>query len=283
MLLDYIKPGVKYKLNIYKNQGIILLNMDYLEKKNGHKRDKQILFTERGHIYTIDGDSKYTSVTTWNHSHFPDFNSEKIINNMMKSNNWKTSKYFGMTKREIKDLWKKNGREAAEAGTKMHLDIECFYNNMEVEVDVECVEWKYFEEFENEIGNKLEPYRTEWMIWDKELRFAGSIDMVYENTDGTLLIYDWKRSKGIEKTTRYNKYSHTECISHLPDTNFWHYSLQLNTYKAIIEKNYGKIVSGMMLVCLYPDNKDYQLFKVPNLQDEINELFKLRKSMLINT
>jgi len=277
MLLDYIKPGVKYKLNIYKNQGIILLNMDYLEKKNGHKRDKQILFTERGHIYTIDGDSKYTSVTTWNHTHFPDFNSEKIINNMMKSNNWKTSKYFGMTKREIKDLWKKNGREAAEAGTKMHLDIECFYNNMEVEVDVECVEWKYFEEFENEIGNKLEPYRTEWMIWDKEKRLAGSIDMVYENTDGSLQIYDWKRCKEIKKTNPWDN-AITECISHLPDSNFWHYSLQLNTYKWMIEKNYNKRVTDMYLICLHPNNKNksYLMYKVPDMQDYINKLMMLR-------
>ena len=33
------------------------------------------------------------------------------------------------------------------------------------------------------------------MIWDKELRFAGSIDMVFENPDGTLQIYDWKKNK----------------------------------------------------------------------------------------
>ena len=30
-----------------------------------------------------------------------------------------------------------------------------------------------------------------------------------------------------------------QCINHLPDTNFWHYSLQLNTYKAILEDKYG--------------------------------------------
>jgi ATP-dependent exoDNAse (exonuclease V) beta subunit len=254
--------------------------MDTLQKKNPHERDTHITFDEEPHIYTIDGDSNYMSVTTWNHKHFEQFDADKIIGRMMKSKNWSNSKYYRQTPDEIKEGWEKNRDEAATAGTKLHYDIETYYNNCPV--DNTSVEYKYFINFV-EMTKHFAPYRTEWMIWDKELRFAGSIDMVYENTDGTLLIYDWKRSKGIEKTTRYNKYSHTECISHLPDTNFWHYSLQLNTYKAIIEKNYGKIVSGMMLVCLYPDNKDYQLFKVPNLQDEINELFKLRKSMLINT
>ena len=120
------------------------------------------------------------------------------------------------------------------------------------------------------------------MIWHEELRFAGSIDMVYENPDGTLSIYDWKRSKEIKKTDPWVKFSHTECIDHLPDTNFWHYSLQLNTYKAIIEAKYNKKVTDLYLVCLHPNNKNksYQLIEVPDLQNEIKSLFELRKSQL---
>jgi ATP-dependent exoDNAse (exonuclease V) beta subunit len=86
----------------------------------------------------------------------------------------------------------------------------------------------------------LKPYRTEWTVYHEDLKLAGSIDMVYENPDGTLSIYDWKRSKDITRINNFNKYALTECISHMPDANFWHYSLQLNTYKAILEKNYGK-------------------------------------------
>ena len=55
----------------------------------------------------------------------------------------------------------------------------------------EQVEWEYFLQF---VGDhpELKPYRTEWMIYDEDLKLAGSIDMVYENADGTLSIYDWK-------------------------------------------------------------------------------------------
>ena len=255
---------------------------DYLEKLNTHPRDAHISFDEGPHIYTIDGDSDYKSVTTWNHSHFPHFNANKIITKMMNSKNWKQNKYFGCTREQIKFLWKQNGIKASKAGTKMHYEIECFYNDMDVEVDEDCKEFNYFLEFEKDHEN-FEPYRTEWMVWDKELKLAGSIDMTYIRADGTIDIYDWKRCKEIKKDNPWESAT-TECIKHLPNSNFWHYSLQLNTYKAILEKNYGVKVGDMYLVCLHPENKNnsYQLFKVPDLQKEIGELFDLRLNQLKN-
>ena len=94
-------------------------------------------------------------------------------------------------------------------------------------------------------------------------------------------MYDWKRCKEIKKINNFEN-AKTECISHLPNSNFWHYSLQLNTYKAIIEKNYGKKVKGMFLVCLHPNNKNesWLQFEVPDLQEDINTLFCLRLKKL---
>ena len=65
----------------------------------------------------------------------------------------------------------------------------------------------------------------------------------------------------------------------MPDTNFWHYSLQLNTYKAILERKYGKIVTNLCLVRLHPDNPEesYELLPVPILTKELNDLFEERK------
>ena len=45
-----------------------------LAKQNPHERDAHISFEEGPHIYTIDGESDFMSVTTWNHSHFAEFN-----------------------------------------------------------------------------------------------------------------------------------------------------------------------------------------------------------------
>ena len=262
----------------------------YLSTLNPHERDNNISFEAGPHKYTINGekDKKYTSVTTWNHSHFAHFDADAIITKMMSSKTWEKSQYYGKTREEIKAGWDKNRDEAAEAGTKMHYDIECYYNREpchRATCDIQhngndSIEYAYFKEFIAACSH-LKPYRTEWMIYDEDLLLAGSIDMVYENPDGTLMIYDWKRSKEIKKTDSFMKYALTECISHIPDTNYWHYTLQLNTYKAILESKYGKKVTKMCLVCLHPNNKNksFQIIPVPDIQEDINNLFNLRKIM----
>jgi ATP-dependent exoDNAse (exonuclease V) beta subunit len=273
-----------------------------LSTHNEHSKDSNIRFFEEGHKYSIlsDPDSKYTSVTTWNHHHFPTFDADAVIQNMMKGKNWNESnKYWSMTPEEIKAMWTKNGQEVSGAGTLMHYQIECFMNNSDLpkgythsdllahynknplkEEEI-TPEWRYFLEFVRDYPH-LKPYRTEWLIYDDEIKLAGSIDMVYENPDGTLMIYDWKRSKEITKINSWNKSAITECIQHLPDTNFWHYSLQLNTYKTMLETKYNKKVTYLCLVKLHPNNpkKSYELLKVPFLEEELKDLCEYKKSLL---
>jgi ATP-dependent exoDNAse (exonuclease V) beta subunit len=138
-------------------------------------------------------------------------------------------------------------------------------------------EWTQFIAFVKAFPH-LKPYRTEWKIYDEDLKLAGSIDMVYENGDGTISIYDWKRCKDITKTNGFGKSAITEIINYIPDTNFWHYTLQLNTYKTILEKNYGKTVTDLYLVRLHPDNPEntYDLIKVPVLAQDMANLFEER-------
>lgn len=261
-----------------------------LAQLNAHERDAQIKFDAGPHVYTIgnDTESKYMSVTKWNHSHFGKFDADAIIKKMMNGKNWNPQNvYYGKTAKEIKDMWNKNGADAAREGTKLHNDIECYYNGIMLDKEKEntSLEYKHFIAFtkytaENNPTN-YKPYRTEWMIWNEDLKFAGSIDMVFEKEDGTLMIYDWKRCKEIKKAASFNQFAKTECIDHLPDTNFWHYSLQLNTYRAILEEKYDKKVSELCLVCLHPDNDSFQLFKVPFMDKEIKSLFDLRRESLL--
>ena len=119
-----------------------------------------------------------------------------------------------------------------------------------------------------------EPYRTEWTVFDEDLRLAGSIDMCFRKSDGTIAIYDWKRCKEIKKTSWFIKYSKNPALLHIPDLNYWHYSLQLNIYKTILERNYGEEVSEMFLVCLHPNHKNYQRIEVTNMSVEVAGLVK---------
>ncbi len=115
----------------------------------------------------------------------------------------------------------------------------------------------------------------------KHLKIAGSVDMLFENKDGTLEMYDWKRCKKIDKTNKWAK-AKTKCISHLDDCNYNHYLLQLNTYKFLIEKNYGKKITKMYILTVHPnnENENYIRIEVPDLSKDIQNLMKLRKLML---
>ena len=98
--------------------------------KNKHERDDNIEFQENGHVYTVKKKRGYKSITTVVHNAFEKFNSDAIIDRMMASKNWENSKYYGMTKQEIKKQWKDNGAEAAQLGTTMHYLFEYHYNDM---------------------------------------------------------------------------------------------------------------------------------------------------------
>jgi len=301
-----------------------MANITLLQEKNPHPRDANITFEPVAHKYTIGAVSNsgnYISVTTWLHSHFEHFDADKIITGMMASKNWASSVYYGKTRDEIKAQWDASRDEASFAGTQMHYAIECYYNGGCAPqlsfldggsapptpivsggcapptpfLDGGCAPptpaanpndgiSPFFMNFVRDYAH-LVPYRTEWMVYDEEVKIAGSIDMVFEDpaVDGGLMIYDWKRVKEIKKTSSFEKYSMTDCIQHLPDTNYWHYALQLNIYKAILERNYNKKITTLMLVCLHPDNKNknYLLVKVPDLSREVSELFELRKKQIM--
>jgi ATP-dependent exoDNAse (exonuclease V) beta subunit len=272
--------------------------------RHAHPRDKHIQFFEEDHKYIVDlePDTKYTSVTTWVHEHFEKFDPDKVIEKMITGPNWKKGhKYWGMTPDEIKKQWNTNKDSVSGAGTDMHFEIECFnnsstrfrgdYTNADLahlymanegeKLPNKPLEWQYFINFVKDHPD-LKPYRTEWVVFNEDIKISGSIDMVYENPDGTLSIYDWKRSKGISRINTFNKFALTPCICHLPDSNFWHYALQLNIYKYILETKYNKTVRDLYLVRLHPDaeEKNYELIQLPILTTEINDVVQERNKKL---
>ena len=286
----------------------------YLATKNPHERDQHVHFDEGPHKYTIQGvpnitpETEFTSVTTWVHQQFEHFDAKKIIAGMMRNQKkWNdpiaNAKYYGKTAEEIEQSWAKAGQEAAAAGTEMHYKIECFYNTpdtISTTTDTTTTtttpdttttpEFKYFLNFNQDFADTLRPYRTEWTVFHEEARIAGSIDMVYELIDPTaattaatpLVIYDWKRCREITKTNRANKFANHPAITHLPDTNYWHYALQLNIYKYILQTKYGKTISDLYLIVLHPEAQNYQRVKLPDLQTEVHELFEERIQKFMN-
>lgn len=242
---------------------------------HSHERDARIQFISEGHVYKIDsGEDQYTSVTTFIKSFFTPFDADGILKQMARSGSL-ASKYGTKTADEVKVEWKRSGQEAAEIGTLLHENIEFFYNNQETPRNPfpEKIqpEFEFFLKFHREhvVPNQMKPYRTEWYVFIEKFKIAGSIDMVFELPNGNLCIYDWKRSKKIEYVSRKKALAP---IQHLDDCNFYHYSLQLNMYKYILEHCYGKIIERLCLVFLHPLHSEYLIVEVPNLQSEIQTM-----------
>ena len=75
----------------------------------------------------------------------------------------------------------------------------------------------------------LQPWRSELSMYSTILQCAGQADLIMRwPDDGSLVIVDWKRTKQLVYENRFACLKYP--LSNLPDTNYWLYALQLNTY-----------------------------------------------------
>ena len=264
--------------------------MSLLRDTNSHDRDKCITFREDDHVYFINEgllefkectevNDSYTSVTTYIHTLFPVFDPDKVIKKMMSSPNWHSNRYYGMKPKEIKTMWNESAQKASNNGTKMHADIESYLNQQRVTNDSR--EYEYFLKFIKKISSSLNIFRTEWMIWDSDFKICGSIDAVFKTPDGEYHIYDWKRSKEIKKFNRFQRGTH-HLTSDMDDCNYNHYTLQLNIYKYILEKNYGIKIKSISIAVFHPKNLNYRVYKVRDEQELVHNLMKDRIAQTIS-
>jgi len=248
-----------------------------------HKRDDRITFYEPTHTYTIDGSSKgIISGTGFLHQFFGHFDAKGTIEKMMRSPNWPASPYYGMKAEEIEKMWSDKGKDASTKGTAMHLAIEQFMNGAYDVIDPEVketVEFKYFMNFWKDHGADLEPWRAEWSVFSEAHMLCGQIDMLFRRkSDGKFLIYDWKRSREIKTNNNFQK--GLAPLDHLDDCNYWHYTLQLNLYRWILEHLYGMEIADLYLIICHPDNKNYRRMRLNRLDKEIEDMLACRKRAL---
>jgi hypothetical protein len=292
---------------------------DTLAQRNPNSRDGKVTFEPVEHKYdiTVQGTTpgiKYQSVTTWNSTHFESFKEDQVIVKMMKSKGWKEGhKYWGMSEGEIKQQWADVRDVACLRGELMHKAIEAFMNlpckaksggrdiagvknsfrttlgdllakSQTVEFlppevySLLPIQWEYFLRYVKD-HSKLVPFRTEWRIFDEDIKICGTIDMVYLNEDGTVTLHDWKGSKEIktsEPVANFRRFATTPCLRHIPDLNYWHYVLQLNSYKYLLESKYGYRVSSMALVRIHETADNYELLQIPSISDEMVAIAQLR-------
>jgi ATP-dependent exoDNAse (exonuclease V) beta subunit len=131
-----------------------------------------------------------------------------------------------------------------------------------------------------------EPWRSEWRVFDEELDLAGSIDFVVRTKDQetgeyVFLILDWKRAKELADSSFNGRERGYAPLQDLQHCNSVHYSLQLNTYKYMLEKNYGIRVVGLALVAMHGEvRKEYEFKPCDVRTDLIERIVQDRKAKL---
>ena len=232
------------------------------------KPSRNLNFDEEKHEYSIGG-TVLTSATGFIKSFFEPFAKDEI------------SQYIavrdGRTQTEVLREWEAK----MNRGNKIHELIENQINSGKVD-DTH----RYQKEVADAISFiKSIPHKKiipEMKIHSEDWNLAGTIDVVLENSDGVTLI-DWKTTGNLKLENSYQQAKSP--ISHLDDCNYVKFQLQLNLYKALYEKQYGKKVTNMYFVVLsnqfiaHPSKNNVggictTPYEVEDLSHEINQMLK---------
>lgn len=229
---------------------------------NAHPRDSRLSFDAESHTY-YHGSRKLKSVTTLVEECFPQFDAIYWAH--------RKAPQEGISPQELMARWEAEAKRARDLGTVMHDKIERYYLGEDCGDDTDA--FRLFRCFA--AVNHLHPFRTEWRIFFEEYGIAGTLDFLERTPDGTYNIYDWKRSRKlinqsgeVEVHSRFRKTA-LHPISHIEDTSYYHYALQVSVYRYILEQKYGIQVKGMRLGVFHPAYSGYYLVDLPYMRDEV--------------
>lgn len=275
------------------------LHPEYAIDVHGKLIDKTFKLPEGwkiiNHKYFVDGIQMRESLTTWIGRFHSEFDEEERSLHCSKTKD-PTSKYFGKSQQDIKQMWHDNRVN----GTLMHEYIERFYNDMFDASDKRYRNpafarfLKYQREFV--IQNKLVPFRSElrnFDVADCAIRdqMCGSADMIYIREEDighkergkNVVIVDYK-FLGEMPTQTFNKFCYAP-FEDMPDTKLYHYYIQLNGYRRMAEIR-GLKVTEMFVVdfgSLESKIQTYQIYQVPDLQEKVATALELRHEDMVQS
>ena len=113
-------------------------------------------------------------------------------------------------------------------------------------------------------------------VYDEDSKIVGSIDALFKTKSDKYIMIDWKTNKEIKKHNPFEQGLHP-VLKKYPNCNYIHYSLQLNLYKYILEKNYGIKIFRMALVHFNENNSNYKIHVIPDMQHDIINILENRK------
>jgi hypothetical protein len=248
-------------------------------------RDECIAFEPSEHIYIYKGLTQLMPVSEVVQLFFVQFdillNAERVAN--------REGRNIG----SVIEQWAIKGERAKKVGTYLHSLIQSYWLgddlNYNYKFDYQgyfCKcneiislkkEFAYFKQFL--LDSAIIPFRSEWTIFDEELGIAGTVDLISRNGD-EFDLYDWKRSEKAFPTERIFKYG-INGLENVPDIAYYHYAIQLNLYRYILEKKYGVLIRNMYIVVLHSTYRKYHKFQISRMDEEIKKVVKYLRNSYI--
>ena len=207
-----------------------------------YDQDQYIDFEPEQHIYTYKGENRLLPVSSLIAYFFEAFDAQAAAQRQFER--------YHIPIEETLKKWERIGKLAREVGTFVHEQTESYFRDgtfasacpftFEDKTEMISVEKErqHFLRFISDYA--IQPYRQEWPVYDTDLNIAGTIDMVCKEADGEFTIYDWKRSSkvvnvlGQPVVEAFGGKRSFNGIS-LPDTPFYHYCIQQNLYRYMLE------------------------------------------------
>jgi hypothetical protein len=240
----------------------------------------RITFLEKDHVYLIDGNpTNAPSVTRLLKRYKRKFDQDLIAARVAKKRK--------CPKEQVILEWELNNVLSTTLGTMVHKYIENYYGNKRVEFEgsfdrLGSAEKKQIQEafpkavkqFQNffQDNSHLISVKNEQPLGDIDgSKVCGMCDLLcFNKLSGTFEILDFKTNKKMNSTTKWGNL--LPPFDYMTEGEVNEYTIQLNCYKYFIEKYTSINITKLKLVWLYHGNENYQVFELPDIQNDVKNI-----------
>lgn len=240
-----------------------------------------VTFYDEPHKYYVGG-KELISVTTLIHKYQQVFDEDYW-------SDYKANEY-NLTPEMVLRAWNFINKKGTIKGSAIHDYAENIFQNKVFKYPKELIinefgfdpVWKEYEitkkhvdKFYCDVQGKLIPIRTEFVVYDKESLIGGMLDILFYNVKAKeFQIWDYKTNKKFTKESRERHL--TGKLFMIEECDLEIYSLQLEMYKQIIEKNTGIKLGKSYIVWFSHNNPSYEIIETKNRQYHVSQIINER-------
>lgn len=213
----------------------------------------EVKLDEESHVYTRNGE-RLTSVSRLIHNYTNEFDEDGVITARCAARN-------GLTVEEQKAEWRKINEDSIIRGHSFHDDLETYIKTKKVP-DINNQE--IIKQFSKIKFDGL--LYSEVRLWHNQYKIAGTSDIIELLPDNSLNIWDLKSNKKITGYSWGRKMLYP--LNHIWDANLYHYTIQLQLYKFMLEEA-GWWVRNMTILFIDPKKNKLKQIPINGCRDDV--------------